>query len=1154
MCLRKEDRARAMKWYREGSERGDAGSQCKYASMLLEEGNISEAKEWYERAAIQGDRDAQYEYAELLYREGRGASDRREALDWYSKAAAQGNKSARARLKVLQWVPYFEDVKAAEEFFHRGNEYFKPKEQGHTFRDYKAGVSEYLKAANKGHARACSVLAMCYSTGIVVPKDLKKAHEWNEKARMQGDVLAEYFKEGCYNITPVSYAAYFIKFCKDIALDTISNEQTDEDEDNQMRIIKSACLCLANLFSGQRKTGQVYGVETATWIARVKSLMSDAPLLKVMRDAVGLLCRIPVRESAEMRQFFKIIKSDASDEDNFIICLKTRGDIALKLTPELVRDVRVVIQKKNVSLRPLSALELHEKLLDCCELYQRSSSGQAKRETKRAVKVHKRTDSALALGLAVAAVEADRKVERAPARTEVSLSASAPAKAAAPVKGASSPEVAGAGEDVATVDSKIKKDKLGRAGAPMPTRAPAKAAVMLAAAASPVEGVSIPGSQPSMLMLHEMGIIQKEEESSWQAFDTHCFSLLKNFTEGFKRLTIKRATLVKNNRNEKKRTDLLEVALKDVTAFTQHRQHAEQSHAQMTTEINIWKSEYVAIHTKFKLGGSDAAAVAAFERKRKQLQEKLEGLKGSLTEFKQAVEDLMTWSSTWYGKAIEITDEVDLDLVGQSKIQEKLNALETERSIFKAALTLLDNADPGKKAVCLMREAKVKTERDVATVSASAVGHSSGTTGAAAGAGAVQSDEVALSPEVDSAGSDESKSLSDALAAMAAASSPEREGSIARQERHRMRCKALKNQQLQAERCASQAQAVNKTELGESIPVIPYHRAPDVLLRGGKSLEAVGSKKLGAVAPSAVAQGAGAPAVGALASPLVLSKKANRPKGVGAMPALVGATPDQLGDKLKLRDLHKLVEGLSKMVSEGVAAGEAKGLSEHALINGQALVGVLSCVDAILEERVDRKNMQQVTEQLKVGLYQGVEAASPILSARALYGLILRWIEFVYEDDPNCDDAGVIQKTFSDYPFFAELLTKGPPPLSEVARLKARSDWETCGQCIQECHAQLLVCDLELNEPLPWLSEQRIKRRQDWLRLRIGTQLQLLTLGARSELDAVNALGAVENGIEGFNAVVYKRVGIYTKHLRGTECVASISGKPAARPRSARDQ
>jgi len=1050
------DRDRAMELYREAARRGHLQAQRNYADMLIEDGNIPEARTWREVAAQQGYRHAQYEYAELLRREGRGASDRREALDWYSKAAEQGHELASRFLKTLSRESYLEeseDTKKAEEYFQRGNEYFKLKKQGNTWRDYERGVEAYTEAVRLGHARACSALMACHYIGVGVRQDSKRALEWHKEASARGDTLAECFnpEKGLHEVISINHAAWLIDFYTNITRHVVSNENTSENY-AQVNSIREAHYYLAYLFHDKYKIGQEPGFESSEWKKKGDALA--LPLSKATESSSCEAEMIPMSGVAQLHQLFQSIKT-------------------CSIATEADRQVEA----------------------------------------------------------------ADRTVEREEGvRTRASLSASAPAKAAAPAKVADRP--------AATVESKVKKEKLGRTGVPMLARASAKSASMSTAAVASTKEVSIPALL--LGMQHEMGPVQEKVKSLWQDFETHRSSLLKIFTERFKRLTIKKVKPTKNNRNEKKRTDFLKIALNDVAAFIQCIEYARQLHARIAGEINILRNECEKIHANLKSRGSDATASAAFESKLKQLQEKFKHVKGLPDKFEaECLNELRMWSSIWHKKVIEITHQADLDLAEQAKIQEKLHTLAMKQSSFNAALALLDNADPGEKAACLVREVEAKADRDAAMASASASGQSRGSAGAAAVAGVAQSDvAVPSSQDVVSESPDELKSALDQQESRASearvvraespplAKKPGETPSEYRLREFQAPYVRLEKEKKQKKQRALRAKALERIEKGESIPATP--------LTGG------GSSDAGVAAPSAVAQGAGVPAVGAAASPVVFSNK--HPKGVGAMPALVGATPDRAGDKMKLRDLEKLVEGLSKMVSEAAAAVEAKRLSEHALMNGQALVGVLSRVEVILEKRADREHMQKATEQLKVGLYQSVVEESEHLTEQALYGLILRWIAFVYEDDPNCDDESVIQKTFNDCPLFTTLLTKGPKDLSEVKRLREDASWETCVECIQECHAQLQVCAVELRESPPWLHEQRIKRRQEWLCLRLGTQLQLLMFGARKERDrdAVNALRTVEEAIEGFSVEAYKEAGIYTQHLRASERLAPVSEKPAA--------
>jgi len=1094
------DRAGMMAWCRRCAVDGSTDAQRNYAEMLLEEGNISDAKVWYERASEQGCMYARYEYAELLRREGRRASDRRAALAWYSRAAAQGHKSAGERFEVLSSEPYLEssDAGLAEKFFEYGSKCFQPKAEGNPLNDYEKGVQAYERAAGLGHARACSALAVCLALGIGVKRqDLKKAYEWNEKARERGDVLAGFFKEKngyhYHDVIPVSHAAWLINFCTNFINHTIPGKQTTED-----RLIKNMLemfLYLAYLFQGKQKTGQAIDVEASKWIDRAKSITPDSALDKVMAAAVGGLHRISMGEIAQARRFFKAMKSDTSDKQKFIICSKDR-DFVLKLASELVRDVLTMIHENNASPMPLGEVSLFEKFLDCCEPYKGSRSEQAKRESKRAIKVHKGTGSAVS---------------------------AAPAKVVVPAKAADNPAVAGAGGAAA---GKVKK--------------------RIEVAAAPSERERIASLDD------EFDSIKKQIEGELVIFqERYRPAILEILGRGFDILITKTFRPTKDNRKEWNRQPKLLAALHHVAELSE----VAGGYQGMLERIQGFSEQHKqirVIHSKAE--GADAVARA----------KALEALKAEFERFKIDTLALLSQGnvggykssevSAWYESfASSIGDTEEL---GSKKEEIRRCLLDTVASAPGLAEPLkVLNDMASEMAAHRAREAKAKADRDAAAAfaSASASGRSREPAGAAAVAGAVQSDAAVPSSEDRvSVRSGDRKSLSD----VHAPGKPLVFGGVVAgtRKQRRMAARAAREAEAKAEEQAKQnalqqREAQAKAESGDFFKGVAL-----------ESSEAASSRGVGAAARD------GGDARSVMSSGRASSALVCRVSLGGAMP---GCSSVSLDDRLELQDLKEFVAGLSEPVSEAAAAVEAKRLSEHpAVVNGQVLVGVLSCVGAILE-RAGRKNMQQATEQLKMGLYQsvveegerGVEKSgrvleeSPILSVQALNVLILRWIEFVYEDDPNCDNEGVIQKTFSDWPLFSGLLTKGPKDLSEVKRLKEQSRWDTCRRCIEACHIQLLGCDVELRKSLPWVSRCLIKMRQEWLRLRIGTQLQLLIVGDRKrDPDAANVLRVLK-AVEGFEADVYKRVGIYTKHLSTSELGGLVAEKPAAaRPPSSKSR
>ena len=67
-------------------------------------------------------------------------------------------------------------------------------------KDMKKAVEWYQKAAEQGNAAAQYSLGACYLKGDGVPKDINKAIEWAQKAAAQGNAAAKFLLELCYEI------------------------------------------------------------------------------------------------------------------------------------------------------------------------------------------------------------------------------------------------------------------------------------------------------------------------------------------------------------------------------------------------------------------------------------------------------------------------------------------------------------------------------------------------------------------------------------------------------------------------------------------------------------------------------------------------------------------------------------------------------------------------------------------------------------------------------------------------------------------------------------------------------------------------------------------------------------------------------------------
>jgi TPR repeat protein len=150
--------AKAVKWYRQAAEQGDANAQGHLGYMydygLGVPQNPPEAMKWYRKAAAQGERSAQNNLGNL-YLNGRGVpQDDAEAAKWYRKAADRGDAAAQFNLGAM---------------YSHG--------RGVLQNDTEA-VQWYRKAADQGDVHSQLSLAIMYTYGRGVPQNYILAHMW----------------------------------------------------------------------------------------------------------------------------------------------------------------------------------------------------------------------------------------------------------------------------------------------------------------------------------------------------------------------------------------------------------------------------------------------------------------------------------------------------------------------------------------------------------------------------------------------------------------------------------------------------------------------------------------------------------------------------------------------------------------------------------------------------------------------------------------------------------------------------------------------------------------------------------------------------------------------------------------------------------------
>jgi TPR repeat protein len=136
--------------------------------------------------AQQGDPEAQYAMG-ILYVYGRGVQkDYAEAAKWYRKAAENGYAAAQHKLGLL----YFGGLGVPKDFAEAFRWFSSAAEQGdaaaqdslasmyHLRNDNAKAVKLYQLAADQWYPDAQITLGQLYYRGLVVPKDMVKAHMW----------------------------------------------------------------------------------------------------------------------------------------------------------------------------------------------------------------------------------------------------------------------------------------------------------------------------------------------------------------------------------------------------------------------------------------------------------------------------------------------------------------------------------------------------------------------------------------------------------------------------------------------------------------------------------------------------------------------------------------------------------------------------------------------------------------------------------------------------------------------------------------------------------------------------------------------------------------------------------------------------------------
>ena len=223
-----KDYSKAMKWYLEAADKGNAHAQCQIGNMYNSAQGVtadySTALKWFLKSANQGNTEAQRHIGDL-YLAGRGVTHNYStALQWYNKAVANGDVHAlcdiglmyRCRGKnseAMKWL-----LKAAEQgdtnaMYHIGDMY----ESGSGVKkDPSVAIQWFLKAAEQGDADSQSRAGLMYYYGNGVPKDYSTAFKWYLKAAENGNdydtfKVAEMYEKGQGVEKNIDKAVYWYK-------------------------------------------------------------------------------------------------------------------------------------------------------------------------------------------------------------------------------------------------------------------------------------------------------------------------------------------------------------------------------------------------------------------------------------------------------------------------------------------------------------------------------------------------------------------------------------------------------------------------------------------------------------------------------------------------------------------------------------------------------------------------------------------------------------------------------------------------------------------------------------------------------------------------------------------------------------------------------
>ena len=220
----------ALAYLEEAAKQGYDAAENELAYYYETQGQYEKMIEYYEKAALKGNSFAQTNLG-LCYHEGKGVMmDPQKALYWYRKASEQGDAYADYYIANLYDLT-LHDEKEAMKWYEKAAKAGVSEaihDLAYTYAihyDYEKAVYWYRKGVEIANPKSINNLAMFYSYGIYVEKDIAYAVELYQKAIALGNSdayinLGElyYYGDGVKQDYEFAYRCY-------AAADSLGNRQ-----------------------------------------------------------------------------------------------------------------------------------------------------------------------------------------------------------------------------------------------------------------------------------------------------------------------------------------------------------------------------------------------------------------------------------------------------------------------------------------------------------------------------------------------------------------------------------------------------------------------------------------------------------------------------------------------------------------------------------------------------------------------------------------------------------------------------------------------------------------------------------------------------------------------------------------------------------------